>query len=163
MFPYSAFMSVGDRTEDASDKGDTLMKRISAICLFTLATLAATTGLFAQAPAVKANIPFNFTVGEKWLPAGEYTISSPDRYLLQIQSADGHYKEMVIATHSFAEPGASSKLVFERYGEYYFLHQISTPASTSLNLQVASSKVEKRVRTQEARVQTGEQTLVAAR
>jgi hypothetical protein len=70
---------------------------------------------------------------------------------------------MVIATHSFAEPGASPVLVFERYGEYYFLHQISTPESTSLNLNVASSKVEKRVRTQEARVQTGEQTLVAAR
>ena len=139
------------------------MKRISAIALFTFATLAATTGLFAQAPGVKANIPFNFTVGEKWLPAGEYTISSPDRNLLQIRSADGHYREMVIATHSFDEPAASPKLVFERYGEYYFLHRISTPASTSLNVNVASSKVEKRVRNQQARVQTGEQTLVAAR
>jgi hypothetical protein len=40
------------------------MKRISAIALFTIATLAAATGLAAQESAVKANIPFNFTVGD---------------------------------------------------------------------------------------------------
>jgi hypothetical protein len=65
------------------------MKRINAIALFTIVTLTAATQLVAQEPAVKANIPFNFTAGQKSMPAGEYTISSPDTHVLKIQSAGG--------------------------------------------------------------------------
>jgi hypothetical protein len=47
------------------------MKRLSAIALFTIVTLVAATGLVAQQPASKANIPFNFSVGDTSVPAGE--------------------------------------------------------------------------------------------
>jgi hypothetical protein len=139
------------------------MKRISAITLFTIATLAASTGLLAQQAAVKANIPFNFTVGEQSMPAGEYTISSPSRHIVQIQSADFRHFGMVIGTDSSHELAASPKLVFDKYGEYYFLHRILSPNNTSLNLDVALGNVEKRVRTREAMLGTEEQILVAAR
>ena len=139
------------------------MKSISAIALFTLSTLAATIGLIAQEPAVKANIPFNFTVGEKSMPAGEYTISSPAEHILKIQSADLRYVEMVICLRGFHESGGNPQLVFYKYGDYYFLHRISSPANTSLNLDIASGKVEKRVRAREARLEEEGHILVAAR
>jgi hypothetical protein len=139
------------------------MKRISAIALFTIATLAASTGLFAQQPAVKANIPFNFTVGEQSMPAGEYTITSPSRHVIQVQSADRQYVGMVIASESSHELAANPVLVFDKYGEYYFLHRILSPNNTTLNLDVALGGVEKRVRTREAKLGTEEQILVAAR
>jgi len=139
------------------------MKRISEIALFTIVTLAATTGLVAQQPAVKANIPFNFTVGDKSMPAGEYTISSPMEHLVKIQSTDLRYVELVIGTQSHQESAAGSKLVFDKYGDFYFLHQIVSPTLTSLNLNLPTGKVEKKVRTREAMLQTGEQTLVASR
>jgi hypothetical protein len=143
------------------------MKRISAIALFTIVTLVAATGLVAQQPALKANIPFNFTVGNKSMPAGEYTISSPESHLVEIQSADKsadkNYEERVVALPSQHESRTGSQLVFDKIGEFYFLHRILSPTNTSLNLDVASGKVEKRVRTREAQLQTGEQTLVAAR
>jgi hypothetical protein len=139
------------------------MKRISAIALFTIAILAAATGLVAQEPAVKANIPFNFTVGETSMPAGEYIISRPDSHLVKIQSADRQYVALVVSSHSYDEAGATGKVVFDKYGEYYFLRRILSPTNTTLNLDIPSGKAEKRVRTQEARLQTGEKTLVAAR
>jgi hypothetical protein len=139
------------------------MKRISAIAMFTIATLAASTGLVAQQPAVKANIPFNFTVGEQAMPAGEYIISSPSRHVIQIQSADRQHVGLVIGSESSHELAANPALVFDKYGEYYFLHRILSPQNTSLNLDVALGKAEKRVRTREAKLETGEQFLVAAR
>jgi hypothetical protein len=158
-----ALSSEGSRSEDASIEGDTLMKRTSAIALLTFVTLAVATKLVAQEPAVKANIPFNFTVGDKSMPAGEYTISSPDRHLIEIKSTGGQNIELVVATQSFHESSAGSQLVFDKYGDYYFLHRILCPKISSLNLDVALGKLEKEVRTREAKLQTGKETLVAAR
>lgn len=139
------------------------MKRISAIALFTIVTLVAATGLSAEQPALKANIPFNFTVGDTSMPAGEYIISSPESGMVKIQSADNRHVGWVAVLPSHFESAAGGQLLFDKYGESYFLHRILSPANTSQNLDVASGKVEKRVRTREAQFQTGSQTLVAAR
>jgi hypothetical protein len=139
------------------------MKRINAIALFTIATLAVATGLVAQEPAVKANIPFNFTVGDTSMPAGEYIISRPASHIVKIQSADRQHVALVVSSRSYHEAGTTGKVIFDKYGEYYFLRRILCPTDTTLNLDIPSGKVEKRVRTEEARLRTGESTLVAAR
>jgi hypothetical protein len=139
------------------------MKRISAITLFTIGAIATAAGLVAQQPAVKADIPFNFIAGEKSMPAGEYTISSPNWPIVKIQSADKRIVELVISSRSYHAPAASPQLVFEKCGEFYFLHRVLSPANTSLDLDIASGKAEKRVRTREAKLQTEKEILVAAR
>jgi hypothetical protein len=139
------------------------MKRIIAIALFTIATLAAANGLVAQEPGAKANIPFNFTVGEKSMPAGEYTISLTSEHVVKIQSADKQQLDLVVASKSYQEPGAEGQLVFDKVGEYYFLRRISSPIWSSMNLAIPSGKVEKKVQTREAMLRTGEETLVATR
>ena len=138
------------------------MKRISAIAVFTIATLAASTGLFAQQPAVKANIPFNFTVGDQSMPAGEYIISSPSRHVIQVRSADLKHVGMVVGSPGYHDQRAQPTLVFDKRGEYYFLHRILSAGNTSLNLDLALGKAEKRARTREAMLGTNEQVLVAA-
>ena len=50
------------------------MKRITAIALFAIASFAVADKSFAQGPTVQATVPFDFTVGNKLLPAGTYTI-----------------------------------------------------------------------------------------
>ena len=50
------------------------MKRITAIALFAIANFALAGTSFAQSNGVRANVPFDFTVGNKLLPAGTYTI-----------------------------------------------------------------------------------------
>ena len=78
------------------------MKRISALALLTIASMATCTGAIGQQSAIKANIPFDFTVGDIWMPAGEYTISSPTREVVQVRSADLARTATIVSMESSA-------------------------------------------------------------
>ena len=104
------------------------MKRqaFSLISLLSLLLLAGSA--IAQTVRVRANVPFNFTVGNKTLPAGMYSIRTiGDRGMttLLVQAQDGHSS---IMTNSNAaenlKPADKSKLVFNRYRDQYFLSEI---------------------------------------
>ena len=141
------------------------MNRISAIGLLSIAALATCTGAIAQQPAIKANIPFDFRVGDTWMPAGEYTISSPLESIVQLRSADLARTATITSSPSFNESNSGSELVFDKYGDQYFLHRVLCPTVSSLNLDVTQGKAEKQARSRslEAKLPKGEQTLVAAR
>jgi hypothetical protein len=113
---------------------------------------------------LRANIPFDFTVGNTWMPAGEYTISSPTHDVLELQS--GSHIASVVSIQSGAESNSGSELVFDRYDDQYFLHQVLCPKLVSLNLQIPSSRSEKRVRERAIEAKgpvSGNQIMVAAR
>ena len=139
------------------------MKRIPAIALLTIAFLSTTTAVLGQDRIVKANIPFNFTVGSQRLPAGEYTVSSPESGVVQIQSADKHLVAITPAFNSGLASDGGSKLVFKRYGDQYFLRRILAPSGENMNLDLPSWKLEKSARMRAAGTQHEGQTLVAAR
>jgi len=141
------------------------MNRISAIGLLTIASLAACTGAIAQQPGLKANIPFDFTVGDTWMPAGEYTISPPQRQIVRFRSADLAKTATIATSQSFYESSSGSKLVFDRYGDQYFLHRVLCPTVSSLNLDVPPGKSEKQARSRslEAKLHNGAETMVAAK
>ena len=74
------------------------------------------------------NIPFNFIVGQKILPAGEYTIE-PNRKdsenVWLVQSRDGHITALFTTMSVRAsETQEKTKFVFHKYGDRYFLSQI---------------------------------------
>ena len=141
------------------------MKRISTLALLTIASMATCTGAIGQQSVLKANIPFDFTVGDTWMPAGEYAISSPLRRIVQLRSADLAKTAMIVSSQSFQESSSGSKLVFEKYGDQYFLHGVLCPTVTSLNLDVPQGKAEKQARSRslEAKLHNGEETMVAAK
>ncbi len=74
-----------------------------------------------------ANIPFQFHVGNKTLPAGEYTVvqvnPASDRAILQLRSKDGRAGAMVQTTSVIGKTQESAKLVFRRYENQYFFAQ----------------------------------------
>jgi hypothetical protein len=133
------------------------MKRIIAIALFAASSLAAAGNLSAQDHMVKANIPFDFTVSGKVLPAGTYTISSLSPSAIQVRNANGHVAELSIVRDD-DKRSTTPVLVFNRYGNQYFLHEIL--AANALNVAVPRSKREQR-RLQEATLRESNQTLVA--
>ena len=139
------------------------MNRISAIGLLTIASLATCTGAIAQ--QLKANIPFGFTVGNTWMPAGEYTISSPLRQVVQVRSVDLAKIATIVSSQGYNESRSGSKLVFDKYGDQYFLRRVLSPNFASLNLDVPQGKAEKQARSRslEAKLHNGEETLVAAK
>jgi hypothetical protein len=142
------------------------MNRISAMALFAIASLTTCTGAIAQDHVIKANIPFDFAVGDTSLPAGEYTVSTPFRGVLELRSADHSKIVTIMSTESYDESRIGSKLVFDRYGNQYFLHEVLCPTVASLNLDVPKGKSEKSARSRalEANLQNSENVvLVAAR
>ncbi|MBD0373386.1 MAG: hypothetical protein ICV60_21300 [Pyrinomonadaceae bacterium] len=76
------------------------------------------------------NIPFDFTVKGKTLPAGEYIVSrgsTIDKTGLVMQRKDGASSAIVLTMNiQSRENQQESHLVFNRYGDHYFLSQVWT-------------------------------------
>jgi hypothetical protein len=139
------------------------MNRISAIALLAIASVATCAGAMAQS-GLRANIPFDFTVGDTWMPAGDYIITSPTQGVLAFRS--GSHLALVASSKSSNESNSGSELVFNKYDKQYFLHEVLCPHRVSLNLRIPSSRAEKRARESaiEARGPAGrDKTMVAAR
>lgn len=84
----------------------------------------------AQSLRMTANVPFEFMVGAMTLRAGEYSISldsfaSPG--VVQLRSFDGR-RGAISQTQPVdvrgKDPAAATKLVFNRYGDRYFLSEV---------------------------------------
>lgn len=142
------------------------MNRILAIASLSIASLALSAGASAQ--QLKANIPFDFTVGNTTMPAGEYTISSSVRDFVDLRNADRTLMATVGGIHSYDEAKSKSggELVFARYGDQYFLDSVLCPSVGALNLDITKSKAEKKARVHSLEAKTsseGLKTLVAMR
>jgi len=137
------------------------MKRTtSAIALF-VASLFITAGVWAQ--AVKANVPFDFTINNTTVPAGTYTISSTSADVLRITDQ----KHVHLLTTALMDSGNGAKanvLVFHKYGDRYFLSEIRSKDSSTMNMRLPVWKSEKQARAaqiQEAGIPLSSDVLVA--
>jgi hypothetical protein len=106
------------------------MKRQAFVILTTLSLLVmlTATSIHAQSDMrIKVTIPFEFSVRDKLLPAGEYTVKYMSQGTLAIQSVDRHVSQIfsTLSTHANSKRDESS-LVFTRYGDRYFLSTIWT-------------------------------------
>ena len=134
------------------------MKRITVIALFALATLATVGTAAAQNHQVRANIPFDFVAGDAHLPAGSYSITSDDLDVIAIRNGQKYVSLLRVAPAEDVK--TDGKLIFNRYGDQYFLSEIlSSDANMKLILPV--SKLEKRVRFQKADLHADNQASVA--
>lgn len=111
-------------------KGVTMLGLVIALALVTAVTSA-------QAQTVerlKADIPFDYVIGDQKLPAGVYTIQRvgawTDRGLL-LRKQDGSEK-VLLMTDVVRSLNSKDEtvLIFHRYGERYFLSQIWASGST---------------------------------
>ena len=83
--------------------------------------------------SIRANIPFEFSIGDKLLPAGEYRIQqvnpSSDVAMLQIANANGEARVLVRVQSMRARDTNRTELVFNRYGSSYFLSTLAIEGS----------------------------------
>ena len=124
------------------------MKTFAAIALVVL-TLGCTAGLQAQDYEVRADVPFNFAVGNKQLPAGHYIFLTQPSYMLVIHNADYQLTILTRIEDASDVKGHSNKLVFNKYGDHYFLREIRCP-SIAMNVELRQSRLEKKIRVQTA-------------
>lgn len=75
-------------------------------------------------PQLFAEVPFQFNVGNKTFPAGEYLVRSvsddSSNVVLNIQSRDGETSTMLMMSTVEGNAQESAKLIFRRYGSQYF-------------------------------------------
>ena len=112
----------------------------------------------AQAPAFQ--VPFAFTVDNQVLPAGTYQVSyNAAKTAILIRSQDDRFHALN-AIHS-ADPSTSDNVVvFTKYGNQYFLHEVLCGA-VSMHVALPASKPEKRARIQEAHLASAQTQIVA--
>jgi hypothetical protein len=105
-------------------KGITMFMLVMGLSLATAAISAN-----AQSLKARANVPFDFVVGDKTLTSGDYTIATVTMAgdALRISSTD---MSQTAARLTITADGrsANAKLVFHRYGNRYFLAEIWTGA-----------------------------------
>jgi hypothetical protein len=93
-----------------------------------------------------ANIPFEFSVGNKTLPAGEYTIRqfnpSSDHSVLQFRSKDGSVGAIVQTTSVIARAPENARLIFRRYDNHYFFAEAWVDGQNT-GLQASKSRAER--------------------
>jgi hypothetical protein len=130
---------------------------VTALVMFATTRVAQ-----AQQPLV-VNVPFDFVAGNTQLPAGEYTVevSAPTHSLILVSRKDSTASAFINTNAAVSStPQAESKLIFNRYGDRYFLSQVWREGYAQGRQLVKSSREKEMALT--AKIETESQvTLVA--
>jgi len=113
-----------------------LMAKAGVLCAIVLATACVSVQAQSLQYRIRVNIPFDFSIGNKKLPAGNYSIGraiqNSDNTVLSILDGRGHTKEARLSIPVLAaEAKNQATLVFHRYGDEYFLYQVWTAGETT--------------------------------
>jgi len=94
---------------------------------------------------ITANIPFDFVVNNQKLPAGEYDLKSLSQGAILLQNEDRRQAAITLvhSAESSVNP-EGAKLVFNKYGDQYFLSQV-WPGFSESGLQLPASRLEREV------------------
>jgi hypothetical protein len=126
-------------------------------------TVVASTRVAQAQEGMRVNIPFDFVAGNTNLPAGEYLVeaSGPTHTLLLIDRKDPSASAFINTNAAVsAEPQSESKMIFNRYGDRYFLSQVWA-AGYSAGRQLLKSAREKEMAQVAKNDTQGQVTLVA--
>jgi hypothetical protein len=111
-----------------------------------------------------ATIPFQFNVGDKTLPAGEYTVAqinpSSDRAVLQLRSKDGS-SAMIQMNTVIGRAPEQAKLVFNRYGNQHYFAAAWIDGDAN-GLQAQKSSAERATQRELAALTVASETVVVA-
>ena len=119
--------------------------KLLAISPLLLTSLSLITPATAQNSVLRVKVPFAFVAGDVALPAGHYEVQyEPARRWLILVSEGAtymaHLNPSVVDYSSSARP--ASRLVFHKFGEEYFLNQL-TFGTISLTCTFPPAKAER--------------------
>jgi hypothetical protein len=131
--------------------------------MMALTAMASTRVAQAQDLLV-VNIPFDFVAGNMKLPAGEYSIkvTAPERMLLLMNREDASASAFMNSNSvDKTEIQTESKVIFNRYGDRYFLSEVWTAGNSRGRLLLKSSREKEMAQIAKTETQ-GQVTLVAS-
>lgn len=145
-----------------------MTKRISLslLSLGLFVALAATSARAQSSENFKVDVPFDFTIGNKTLPAGEYDVKKMNESssALMVRSTDGREVMTFLATSATAKGDQNvGQLVFNKYGHQYFLTRVQRPGGIARQLRQSSRERNLRKELAAARNANHETVTIAAR
>lgn len=126
--PVAASQLLSDNGQEDVMKSRTLHVAI-VLAVVSLSTIPVTAQTTTKETLLQANIPFAFVAGGVTLPAGEYRVYHPGNpYVIVIEKNDGTTRSMTyVHPSSSIDPSKNStKLLFHKYGDQYFLAEVWT-------------------------------------
>jgi hypothetical protein len=109
-----------------------------------VAALAGVNGVAAGGAAIRAKIPFEFMVGDRLVPAGEYLVTRDGaRNAVQIVSLDsGAALAVSYLPTEKNRTGFRHAVLFHKYGDRHFLREVWT-GETEVGVRLPISRAEK--------------------
>jgi hypothetical protein len=103
-----------------------MKKQFLVLIAIAAFTTVLTTSAFGQVgKTTDANVKFDFQIGDRLYPAGNYRIESISHNILKIRNLEAANKNQVIVSTLLNDgKGETPRLVFQKYGEIYFLSNI---------------------------------------
>ena len=132
------------------------------LAIVTLSLLISVPIMSAQTVAT-ASVPFAFTVANTEMSAGNYVITSvSDSEIVVINRSKGTGVISPFHSEQPSNNNDTTKLVFHRYGDTYFLSQVARGSGEPV-IQLPISKQESEAQIQNARSVSEEEVMVAAK
>jgi len=126
-----------------------LVRMALVLCAIVLATGVASVHAQTLGYQFKVNIPFDFSVGNKKLPSGQYAVgraTHTDDAVMSVVDEHGRSKALRTSLPVMTLNARNkTTLVFHRYGDQYFLYQI-WPAAGTTGRQFLTSSTEREIR-----------------
>jgi len=94
---------------------------VAGAVLFLLGLLALPA--YGQGPSIRVNIPFQFTVGDKTYPSGEYALSAMKEDVLLLEK-DGRWRIGLFGVNHVTGRNKPSQVRFQCYDHQCFLSQV---------------------------------------
>ncbi len=108
------------------------MQALKGLAVAAFIVMLGASSAKASTPLLRADIPFDFMVGSATLPAGTYTVTEATPGVLLIRNEKLGSDAAFVQAHSLetTKPQDSGKLIFNRYGNRYFLNQVWSDVSS---------------------------------
>jgi len=108
------------------------MQALKGLAVAAFIVMLGASSAKASTPLLRADIPFAFMAGDRMLPAGTYTITEATPGVLQIRNEKLGSDAAFVQAQSLeaTKPQDSGKLIFNRYGDTYFLNQVWSDISS---------------------------------
>lgn len=118
---------------------------VSLLALSFLVSMASAAPTYAKSvDGTKAQVPFDFYIGDRLAPAGEYGVRALNDDESALRICNGRQGNTVL-TNSASEMGKGrARLVFHKYGDQYFL--VAVWGTDNMGRKLQESKRERRLR-----------------
>ena len=117
------------------------MNRIKSLAIpLVVAILQVAPDLTAQQHVFDAKVPFQFSAGDKTLPAGEYRLTRRNDFLT-IENLKDYSSALILSANADSSTDGQVHLLFDRVDDQCFLRKVIAPAG---GLTLAMSGAEKK-------------------